>query len=844
MALGASLSLSIAIPLAAPGQEVENDPLTPAAEPDEPQLGPAEGVEEIKITAEESSATMTEALTSVTAFDEKDLSAMGVEDVSDISQFTPNLEIRTAGSTSATFFIRGVGLADFSANATGAVAVYSDDVPMNSPPLQLFPVFDLQGVNVLRGPQGSGPARNATAGAIKISSRKPSFETASEFTFDLGSIVSDDARNAFRQEYRGFLEVPVVEEVLGARLSFVYRAADPYVENGCGGAPPIADRPPNQSYCGESLGGFFPIPLPAGLKSWLGEETSWAARGIFRLVPPDSNFDVLLSARGWRLEGDTKVGQAAGANRTTPFVGGNVPTSLNYREPDQFSEFKEIRQPLLDSGVPIGQANIRANEIYTDRFIDRLDSGPYRGDYNRTGQTTLDAWGTALDVGYEWDYVRFRSISSFDTWDRFVDGELDFTPDVIFENAGNEDTAWQFVQELSVEGELDRIPLRWSVGGNFIAEDLEADIELRNDSINPFSGRILRAYNQNLLGFFVYGEFSVDLWDDYFTLDGGLRYNWEHKEFEITESGVFGIPFSSEDRATWQEPTYNVGITFHPSDAFEVYWKYTHGFKPGHFNTNAVDQPPADPELIDAFEIGFRATAWEQRLRGGGAVFHYDYQDYQVFNFESEPLRPPALEIINANNAENYGAELEVQLTPLIDYVPPSVELLDVLLRLGWLQTEFLDFTDEQTDANTAGNQTAIVADFSGNQLINAPRLSFSGTVRWDFELGRFGILTPRWDFAWTDDTPYDATGGQGQLDVNGNTSKPPYTIGQVAYWIHNIRLSLRSQEGSWEMFAYCRNVADQRYRTFAFDASRFGNVIINFVGDPRICGAGATVRF
>jgi iron complex outermembrane receptor protein len=842
MALGASLSLCVSVPLPAWAQDPGSEPADPEATTRKPDLAPAPGVEEILITGEAAGALQPEELTSVTAFDTADLDAMGVEDVSDISLFTPNLEIRTAGSTTATFFIRGVGLADFSANATGAVAVYVDDVPMNTPPLQLFPVFDLEGVSVLRGPQGTGPGRNATAGALKISSRKPSFETSGSFTFDLGSVASDVAPTAFRQEYTGALEVPVVEDVLGARLAFVYRQNDPYIENGCGDAPPVGPlRPPGTSFCGEATGFLDPV-LPAGLKSLLGDETSWAARGAFRLVPPDSYFDILLTARGWRLDRDSTIGQAAAADRSQPFVGGSLRTSKGYSEPDQFAEQQEISQAFQDQGLPVGQANTRANEIFTDRFIERLDSGPYRGDYDRTGRTTLDVWGASLDIGYEWDYGRFRSITGFDTWDRFVDGELDFTPDVLFEADGSKDTAWQVSQELSAEGELDRFPLRWSIGGNFLAEKLEADQNLRNDSISPFFPVTRRSYEQDLLGFLVYGSFSVDLWDDYFTLDAGLRYNWEHKDFRITESII--ITTRSEDSATWQEPTYMVGITFHPSDAFDVYWKYSHGFKAGHFNTNDVAQPPANPELIDSFEIGFAATAWDQRLRAGGAFFHYDYTDYQVFNFESEPNRNPSLEIINANNAENYGAELEIQVTPLIDYVPPAIEALDVVLRGGWLQTEFLDFTDEQTTVDSSGVATSIIADFSGNQLINAPKFSVSGTARWELDLGRFGILTPRYDFAWTDDTPFDATGGRGQPGVDNETTKPPFTIGQVAYWIHNVRLSLRSYEGTWELFGYCRNVTDQRYRTFAFDASRFGKVIINFVGDPRTCGAGATVRF
>ena len=63
----------------------------------------------------------------------------GIESDSKVtSKVTPNVEIRTAGATSAVFFIRGVGLADFSANAAGAVAIYQDDVPINAPAMRVI----------------------------------------------------------------------------------------------------------------------------------------------------------------------------------------------------------------------------------------------------------------------------------------------------------------------------------------------------------------------------------------------------------------------------------------------------------------------------------------------------------------------------------------------------------------------------------------------------------------------------------------------------------------------------------------------------------------------------------
>jgi hypothetical protein len=134
------------------------------------RAAPPSGVEVIRIKGRAVTGIETEVPASVTQFDAGDLQELGAQNISDLAKVTPNVEIKTSGSTSPTFFIRGVGLSDFSANAAGAVAIYRDDVAINAPAIQLTPIFDLENVEVLRGPQGP----EATApGRLDRYSRKP-----------------------------------------------------------------------------------------------------------------------------------------------------------------------------------------------------------------------------------------------------------------------------------------------------------------------------------------------------------------------------------------------------------------------------------------------------------------------------------------------------------------------------------------------------------------------------------------------------------------------------------------------------------------------------------------------
>jgi outer membrane receptor protein involved in Fe transport len=75
-------------------------------------------------------------------------------------------------------------------------------------------------------------------------------------------------------------------------------------------------------------------------------------------------------------------------------------------------------------------------------------------------------------------------------------------------------------------------------------------------------------------------------------------------------------------------------------------------------------------------------------------------------------------------------------------------------------------------------------------------------------------------------------------------TNKPDFAIGQAAYTLQNIRLAYRSPSGNFEISGWVRNITDQRYKTYAFDATYFARVVINFVADPRTGGVDLTFNF
>jgi iron complex outermembrane receptor protein len=590
--------------------------------------------------------------------------------------------------------------------------------------------------------------------------------------------------------------------------------------------------------------------VPPGLPTRVGDQGNWAARGQLRFQPPGTDMDWLLNLHGSRLDQQSTLGQTMG---TSAYFGDK--TVRGYTEPDQKKEICELQGGVYDPGfnscedfsLPAEEVSALLEKALAEERP--LDIDPFRGDYNRVGQTTLDTWGGFLRGDFSLGPVDVTAISAYDAYDRFRDADQDFTPSVLFE-AVQEDEAWQFYQELSLSGELPDAPLRWEAGGYYLMEELDA---FTDQEIFITFGNFTREYSQDTWSFATYVGFSWDFLDD-FTLEGGARYNWARKKFHLEEEQP-SLPdrdtAKSLGEETWDAWTGTISLRYHFNEDVSAYWKYNRGFKPGHFNSNVAEVEeekqkgePAAPEYIDAFETGLRGRWWDGRLGLGAALFYYKYKDYQVFLFEDNPASPPTLEIVNANDAEVYGGELDFRLEPLAGWIPDTFDGLVLTGRFGWLESQFLDFSNTVIRVGTTGQEFPVVVDYTGNQLINSPRFKASGGAEWTFDLGRWGSIIPRYDFAWTDDVFFDPSEGRGSLGIDGQPNKPDFTVGQPAFWLHNLRLAYRTPGGNIEIAAWVRNLEDQRYKRYAFDASFFARAIINFVGEPRTIGLDLSISW
>ena len=237
----------------------------------------AQGLSDIVVTAQRREENLQNVPLSITALrgEKLDVIASGGQDIRFLSGRVPSLLIESSvGRTFPRFYILGLGNTDFDFNASQPVSLVYDDVVLENPILKGFPVFDLDRVEVLRGPQGTLFGRNTPAGIVKFDAVKPSADTNGYGRISYGSYNGITAQGAVGGALSG--------DAVTARISGLYQRQDNYVDN----------------------------VLPSGTTNDRFEGFEEFAARAQILIKPSENFDVLLGGQYRSLEGTARLFRA------------------------------------------------------------------------------------------------------------------------------------------------------------------------------------------------------------------------------------------------------------------------------------------------------------------------------------------------------------------------------------------------------------------------------------------------------------------------------------------------------------------------------------------------------
>jgi iron complex outermembrane receptor protein len=232
-------------------------------------------LEEVIVTATKRAESIQDVPLSIATLSGEEMRTMfsGGEDVLALSGRVPGLYAESSnGRAAPRFYVRGLGNIDFDLAASQPVSVIMDEVVMENVVLKSFPIFDMEQVEVIRGPQGTLFGRNTTAGIVKFNSRRPEHETSGYVSGSLGTYTSGNIEAAVGGS--------LIPDVLAGRMSLLYRTRDNWIDNG---------------FTKE--------------KDAMGEFSEMAGR-VQLMWTPTEDFTALFSAQARDLEGTSSIFRA------------------------------------------------------------------------------------------------------------------------------------------------------------------------------------------------------------------------------------------------------------------------------------------------------------------------------------------------------------------------------------------------------------------------------------------------------------------------------------------------------------------------------------------------------
>jgi iron complex outermembrane receptor protein len=781
-------------------------------------------LDEIVVTAQKREQDIQDVGISISAFTGDQMKTLGIQTSSAIAAFVPG--VHTSGALAGQntqFTIRGVTQTDFNDIVEAPNAVYLDEGYIAVAQAQTFALFDIERVEILKGPQGTLFGRNATGGLVQYISRKPSMDEVegyADVTYGMFDANSDP--NSLR--FEGAVGGPLSERVAG-RVAMLYNDQDPYLKN-------LYD--PNGPYAfGAATIGTGPANDPGeGSGADLADDETTAVRGILQF---DASSELRFTLSGNWAQSDVS---------TAPYQAKPVSAVYNGTNPDPAVQLSQgelinvINTALTDSrrsicadGSDCGSdqdnngfpddfdgntttdtarvTNTFALSPGTDFFGYRDADGDdltFNSDFAFEDQGNIDTWGVALRVEYDInDNLSLTSISDFKDYEKLLFLDVDAGPANQSVNYAGID-ATSFTQELRLNGTADRT--RWVAGLYYLNIDNVSDNGLKFpvNSVVPGSPYDLGSdADLQTDSYSLFGQVEYDLREDLTLIVGG-RVIQEEKDYSFAQN-IYGTTDSRQIHqgpATLIGPIYPAGVpTAFADDTSDTLWAgklqldwrvnddwllyagVNRGVKAGSFNAQLAgglpvpgEAIPYDEEKLLAYEIGFKSTWLDGTTRFNGSVFYYDYQDYQAFLFTGV-----GGVVINAD-ATNIGMELELQTSP--------IEGLDIMLSGSWFNAEV-----EDVPLRVGG---PIVADVEPTY---APELQFAGLVRYEWPLFG-GFASVQGDFSYSDEFYYNLR----NFDADQFDS---YTLVNAAFgW--------RTDDGQWTSNLGVHNLTDERAGNQGFD--------------------------
>ena len=751
------------------------------------QTSPPTDGDAIVVTAQKREQNLQDVPIAITAVSGQALRDQRIRTIDEIGTQVSNTQIyQDKGGSQPNWTIRGVSLFDFNVNNSPSTSIFIDDVYQPSTVLGAGGIFDLQRVEVLKGPQAGLYGRNSVGGAVQIISHEPKpGDTDGYVNVDYGSW------NRYRIEAAQSLSLG---ENTAFRLSVLNDG---------------------------SFGGGWQKSLAGGRK-W-GEPDRLAVRGLLRseIGPLTAKLKVFYA----RDKSDTVLATASGAYSPT---GPDFCDALLAGRLDQANCLTLAQS--IDPSLAGAGAQSKDGKRVLSQGENRLNNEELSATLNLSadlgGVTITSITGlTRFDFGFAFDYD--ASQLNLGGWT---------------EQAGLRN----FNQELRIASSSSGA-FRWQGGVvytnyrfNEFKEFNWTDNPLLFDTFNPIFGVDYQdlfldvTYNQKTRYWGIYGQFDYDITPE-LTFSGSVRYSDEKTTYrngrtgfrKITSfpapGGIDLIPVGDIDRdyKLGDHWTGSATLSYRPTDTATLYTTISRGYKsggvPGGFPQTPEDTLPYGEEFVLNFEGGFKTEWLDRTLQVNGSVFYYDHDDIQAFTTLPSTLTPGqfAFRLTNIGNGYNFGAELEVVARP--------ARGLRLAASVGYLKAKI---TDSDKVFFSLDNQ---VIPWEGQRLDYAPTWSgiLSASYRAELSAGRSLTFAGDYNF---------------RLRLRfGQTAVDEALRGVPGYGVANGRITLADESG-WSLAVWGKNLFEKAYIT---DAGNDGvGSFYRTYGEPRSVGVALGYRW
>ena len=652
----------------------------------------SEGIEEVLVTARRREETAQSVPIPISALSSDYLEDRGITEIQDIQQVTPNLSFTNSvvARQTAQIFLRGIGQVNWGPTQDPKVGTYLDGVYLGRPQGGVFDLFDVERVEVLRGPQGTLFGRNTTAGLVHVITRDPTDEFEGKVRVGTG--------NAGQMTSDALLNIPMIDGVLAGRVSVQSRRDDGWMRDRSG-------------------------------RKW--NETDSKSARVKLLWTPTDTFEAMLTADYFGARETSGLGRcmgvsggATGLNFLTAISGrlddlnrACTPSSDYYLSNDNDPNNMEVdnRGVALDVSWDMGWGTL--NSVTSGRSMEAMSqSWGWAGDFVGEPSNGLEVLEGPADgiVGYPRNPYK------------------------------------QVSQEFTIESEAFDDRLTWTVGAYWFHESATQMISVpgwRNVDLSPSAedaplwgvpvvpgmpefgtlGDIF-IVNQAAIGrnqhthatqisYAGFAEATYEISDEW-AVTAGYRYTKDIRKFRRYQWGTDGsfdagnfcpgMPLDANGAATMEycdnevrygRATPRLIVNYDVNDDIMVFASFARGYSAGGMNGD-IRMRPFEPEISDNWEIGMKSRFADDRVQLNVNAFFNEYENQQITVSRIQNGQPTA-DLINAQQATLKGIEMEMQATPMAN--------LYLTASMGYISGEYDEFTT--TDTRLVGVAPNIVSE-------------------------------------------------------------------------------------------------------------------------------------